>query len=129
MDSSLKRRTFALLDVVVIAIALGFFTLIPGAAHDGGVPDRLVVTVGGGRPPEIHPLSPDRKIEIEGHQGKTVLQADGGALRVVSSPCPNKICMRMGDVTLSGQVLVCVPNRVSVRLAGGGEKGLDAIVR
>lgn len=125
----MKRRTFARADIVVIICTFALFALMPGAALDEGAPDRLIATVGDGRPSQVLPLAPDRKIELKGPLGKTVLQTLDGVLRVLSSPCPNKICIRMGDASQSGQVLVCVPNRVSVRLAGGDGEGLDAVAR
>jgi hypothetical protein len=125
----LKRRTFAAIDAAVIVVAFSLFFLIPGAALDEGAPDRLVVTLGDGASPTVYPLQPDRVIKLEGRFGNTVAKIEDGTVRVSSSPCPNKICVRLGKASRSGQVLVCMPNRVSIRLATGGEGDLDAIVR
>lgn len=50
-----------------------------------------------------------------------------GSVRVTQSSCPDGLCMRMGAITRAGESIVCLPNRVSVVLAGG-EEALDAVV-
>ena len=49
-----------------------------------------------------------------------------GKVRVVSSTCPDKVCVKTGDISEAGEVIVCVPNRVSIKLAG--KKEFDAVV-
>lgn len=57
--------------------------------------------------------------------GCTVKLSDG-KVRVVSSTCPDKVCVNTGDISEAGEVIVCVPNRVSIKLAG--KKEFDAVV-
>lgn len=49
----------------------------------------------------------------------------GDEVRVVSSTCPDKVCVHTGKISEAGEIIVCVPNRVSVKLAG--EEAFDAI--
>ena len=35
--------------------------------------------------------------------------------------CPDKICVERGRVSKSGEEIICMPNRVIVRLEGGGK--------
>ena len=57
--------------------------------------------------------------------GCTVRVSDGKA-RVISSTCPDKICISTGEISKSGEIIVCVPNRVSVKMSGREE--FDAVV-
>lgn len=47
--------------------------------------------------------------------------ADGG-VRVKSSDCPDKICVKTGLVSHEGMSAVCMPNRVIVTVEGTDEK-------
>jgi hypothetical protein len=51
---------------------------------------------------------------------------------VVSSACPDLVCVHSGYIRSVGQSIVCVPNEIAIRLiSGGGEEGdaLDGILK
>ena len=64
------------------------------------------------------PLTEDRELELTGPLGVTLLEVADRSVRVVSSPCRDKTCMRMGHIEHAGELLACVPNRIVVRIAG-----------
>jgi hypothetical protein len=74
-------------------------------------------------------LNHDRVITVKGPLGETKVQIDGGKVRILSSPCPNHYCVRMGDISAGGATLLCVPNQVVVRVGGNESQRLDAISR
>lgn len=45
--------------------------------------------------------------------------------RVIHSTCPDHLCEEMGKISSHGQVILCVPNRISVEIRG---EGVDALV-
>ncbi len=61
-------------------------------------------------------LDEDRRIELPGAIGITVLEIKDHKAHVLSSPCPNKICIRMGDIHQDGDVLACVPNELVIQI-------------
>lgn len=66
----------------------------------------------------------DRMIDLDGHN---VIVLTGKTARVASADCHDQVCVRTGTLTHAGQVAVCLPNRVILRLVG--ETGeIDAIV-
>lgn len=80
----------------------------------------------------VAPLNQDRLVELSGPLGITRLQISSGAARVLSSPCAQKICIGMGQVRHSGDLLACVPNRLVIRIEGeaaGSEAGYDLLSR
>ena len=60
------------------------------------------------------PLDADveRTIAVQGPLGVTRIEIRGGSARVISSPCPDKICVRMGWLSRVGEYAACLPNRV-----------------
>lgn len=80
----------------------------------------------------VVPLGTPRRVEVRGPLGVTVIGVDERSARVISSPCPNQLCVRAGRATRAGQLLACVPNRVAVRLVPRGrteEEAVDAVAR
>ncbi len=57
--------------------------------------------------------------------GDMVIEVRQGRVRVSSSPCPHKLCVSVGWVHQAGGLIVCVPNRVLVRVEGQEE--VDAV--
>jgi hypothetical protein len=70
-------------------------------------------------------LSVDTQRTVHGPLGETTIQVRRGQVRVTDSPCPHKICVRTGWIDRAGRMIVCVPNRVVVRIEGEGE--VDAV--
>ena len=59
--------------------------------------------------------------EVEGALGITTFEVKGGKIRILDSPCPNKICIHQGW----DSPLVCLPNNVIIFLESEGNT--DAI--
>lgn len=72
-------------------------------------------------------LREDRLVSVPGPLGNITLRIRDGRARITDSPCPNKICIGMGSVGKEGGLLVCVPNKVVVRVGSGTAEGLDAV--
>jgi len=110
-----KRMTR--LDRVVVLILLlatvASFMLI-GRAPRG---DRVVVEQRG-RVVFSAPLDIDRVVALTGPLGETVLEIRDRQARILSSPCPRKVCIGMGRIARQGQFLACVPNELLVRIEG-----------
>jgi hypothetical protein len=64
------------------------------------------------------PLSQDRSVELQGPLGVTRLEIMNGKARIVSSPCPYKVCIGMGEIHREGEIVACVPNRLLVQVTG-----------
>lgn len=64
------------------------------------------------------PLDQDRRIVLPGPLGKTVVEIKDGHACVVDSPCPQKVCIGMGQIARSGEIVACVPNRLVLTVRG-----------
>lgn len=74
-----------------------------------------------------YPLDIDRKLTINGKQGLSKLEVQDGRVRFAASPCRNKICVHGGWLSHGGDAVACLPNRVSVVLAGDAGGSVDAM--
>ncbi len=74
---------------------------------------------------ELSQLTGPEETEIQGENGiwlELAFYPDGAA--VLSSQCPDKICVGHGKLTKAGETAVCLPARVSLRLEGPGADGV-----
>ena len=80
------------------------------------------------------PWQMDTVLVVQGKLGEVKIVQNGGEIWFEQAPCKLKICERMGHIHRSGEMVVCAPNKVMVRVErkGGGSElkgGLDAISR
>ncbi len=96
-----------------------------------GMGARVVVT-SGGKTIFVADLDREQRVALQGPLGITVLQIVDGAAKVISSPCPQKICIGLGEARRAGDLLACVPNRIVGRIEGTAddrERGYDLLSR
>jgi hypothetical protein len=110
----------AALSAVVIALAL------PQAA--GGRPARAEVQIAG-QATTVLDLGRAGVTEIRGPLGATRVEVAGGRVRVLSSPCPRQDCRDGGWIGAPGEILVCLPNAIVIRIPGRASGALDAVSR
>jgi len=71
---------------------------------------------------------PILRFNVEGFLGDTLLEVQKDKIRILDSSCPDKDCVRQGWISRPGQVLVCLPNRVVVKIQSDDtEDELDGI--
>ena len=80
----------------------------------------------GDAPLRTEALAPDRKLRVRGALGDSLLEVRDERVRFLDSPCSGKHCVHAGWAQQTGQSVACLPNRVSVQLAGTGRR-FDAI--
>ncbi len=115
-------------DIIVIGLllvlsALIFLSSLPSRNREV---EEAVVSINGqeyGR----YPLDTDREITVEQNGHTNVIEIKNGAVRVVSADCPDKTCVSQSWITQGGEVIVCLPARLTVTLEGAKTQ-MDSVV-
>ncbi|MDR1439249.1 MAG: NusG domain II-containing protein [Clostridiales bacterium] len=117
----MKRGDLILIAAVAAAAIL--LALLFGMGGRGA--DRVVIMVDGAEYRSA-PLSQNQRIEIDIGGKLNVVAIEDGAAYMHSANCPDKLCVRQGRIRAGSQSIVCLPNRVVVKLVkepGAGESG------
>uniref|UniRef100_A0A7C3YTL5 NusG domain II-containing protein n=1 Tax=candidate division WOR-3 bacterium TaxID=2052148 RepID=A0A7C3YTL5_UNCW3 len=72
----------------------------------------------------IYNLNDNRTFEVEGRLGNSIIEIKEGKVRMKYSPCPDKLCMKTGYIKNRGESIICVPNRVVIRIRGDDIDGI-----
>ena len=115
------RRADIILTAILLVLSGALFFVRPSYGEASYVE---VTSAGNGR--ETYPLAVDRIIEVEGTGNR--IEIKDGSVRMTDTDCPDELCIRTGSISKSGQTIVCLPNRVTVRIVGE-ESGYDTIAR
>lgn len=105
------------LDWVILAASAALVTGISAVAY-GGTSTESSVFISGPHGEWIYPLDKELRFEVEGPLGATVVEISGGKTHIEASPCPNQTCVASGSISLPGQWIACLPNKVFVRVEG-----------
>ena len=103
--------------VSIGVLALSFFVAV-GFRTGGNEPTHVVARIGGEVVAEWA-LADEGSRTLGGRRGPVDVEVRGGAVRVVRSGCPQKICVGMGPIRRSGELIACVPNALTLELVGG----------
>ena len=71
-------------------------------------------------------LQEDQVVFVEGKYHNTIT-IQNGRVAVTESNCPGRDCVHSGWSDDAGRVIVCLPNRVEIRIVGSAE--VDFVVR
>ncbi len=106
-----------------IAILLGTLVTMWLAVvlWQGGAADRAIIRSGGKIFREV-PLSRDQVIEVPGPLGVSVVAIRKRQARIAADPSPRQYCVREGWLKEAGEVAVCLPNQISLELAGSAKR-------
>ncbi len=77
-------------------------------------------------------LQKDQTIEIRNRYGTNALSIRNSAVSMTESDCRNQICVQTGSINEPGQMIVCLPHRLSAEITGSSASAApsyDAISR
>lgn len=111
-----KVRLIIILSAILAVAIIGSLVYSAGLFREGPV---MLIIQAKGQDVISKPFDeiPDGTIPVEGVLGTTTVEIKQGKVHVLSSPCENHICMNTGWISNPGQIIVCLPNEVVIRLA------------
>ena len=75
---------------------------------------------------ERHSLAVDGTFSLNG--GTNILVIQDGQAWLSEADCPDLLCVKQGKIHYTGQVITCLPNRLTVTVEGGESNGVDLVV-
>jgi len=110
----MKRRDWILIGGILLAALVMFAAMRLGTKPGGSV----VVRVNGEITDEFS-LSDEGTYSLNG--GTNILHIEGGEAWLLEADCPDHLCVRQGKVRRTGEVITCLPNKLTVTVSGGSD--------
>lgn len=76
--------------------------------------ETLVLTI------DLNNLIEEEQFIVQGDLDEVIIIANKKGVRISSAGCKDEICINQGTIYMSSQSLVCLPNRIYIRLVGNG---------
>jgi hypothetical protein len=119
-NKTIRNDLFLIAALLLIAGVL--YLALNLGRQEGGV---AVVRVDGVET-ERHSLAVSGTFPLNG--GSNILVIEDGAAWLSDANCPDHICVKQGKIHYTGQVITCLPNRLTVTVEGGESDGVDLVV-
>jgi hypothetical protein len=113
--------------LVVVIVILAIISLV--AVNRLKQPGQIVIIEVAGRMVHQLNLNEAREISVAGPIGTTRVKIDHHAVQVISSDCPEKLCIKTGKIRHAGEIIVCVPNKVVVKITEKRKTQFDVITQ
>lgn len=115
-------------DIILILVLITASVLLFVLKDNGKDGKLLKVSVNGSEICTLN-LDEDTEYEIQGFISKNILIIENGKARMKEAGCPDKLCVKQGDISKAGESIICLPNRIIVSVEGGEESGIDATAK
>ena len=123
----MKNLRFRKWDLIAIAATVLLGVVVFMAFLPQNSPETAVVQVyQDGKLIHEAPIDKDTSYTVEGEYQNTVM-IENGKVFIEESDCPGKDCVHSGSIEKPGRSIVCLPNRVEIRIAG--QSDIDAVAR
>ena len=123
-----KKQLADLIVILALLLAAGvLFLVLRVGREEGGV---AVVRVDG-RETERHSLALSGEFPLrsdEAGENENILVIENGEAYLRDANCPDKLCVRQGRIRYNGQVITCLPHRLTVTIEGGEDNGVDFVL-
>ena len=148
MKQYIRKADIVLLIILVVAgLAV---SAVLGMSRSAAGSDAKVIIESGGSLYASYPLSEDRTVIVPAPQEKVsaahipddrspaadqfthynVVTIRGGKVSVSEASCKNQVCVNHAEISLTGESIVCLPNRLVVRIEGSSDEkggGYDSV--
>lgn len=115
----MKKRDIILI-ASILAVAIALFLIVELTKEEGA---GVVVKVDGVEIAE-YSLSKNGTYPLNG--GTNILVIEDGRAYLSDANCPDKLCVHQGKISRTGEVITCLPNKLTVTVFGA-EESVDLI--
>lgn len=108
----LKRKDFILIFVVLIVIVftftINYFVNTKSVENiEIYVDNKLYKT---------YSIDDEEKFKIENEEGYNIIKIHDRGVEIIEASCPDKVCVHSGFVTKPSESIVCLPNKVHIKI-------------
>lgn len=110
----MKNSSWIIIFSVVIAICCGVWLMISNFSY----PVKIVGIYQDGKLVEkinLDTVTEQREIVLTGDNGNNTILVTKGHIKMKSADCPDKICVKHGELTKDTTPIVCLPNRIVIK--------------
>lgn len=71
------------------------------------------------------PVDSTKTIPIETKHGLNVIEINAFEVNIIEADCPDQLCVYQKIISKPGQILVCLPNHLTIEIVGDQAENID----
>lgn len=75
------------------------------------------------------PLQEEKQYTVKGANGDVTIETKNGKIRVVEENSPHHLCSTQGFIANTYETIICLPNKITIRIDSNGDHDIDATVK
>jgi hypothetical protein len=112
--------------LIVFAVAAAAFALVQHARSTASAPGGYAEVYVKNELVETIDLRTNGRFAVKNEEGYNLLEVEDGGIRMAEADCLSQTCVHAGAKSMGGEIIVCLPNRVVVKIVGAPE-GVDTV--
>lgn len=109
----MKKHYGKIMIFIVILICLIWIAVSKIGSHKGKYAE---ISICGEKIYELD-INKSQTMKINGDNGIILeIECGNGTVKVISSECPDKICVKKGEISMSNENIVCLPAKVIITI-------------
>jgi hypothetical protein len=116
----MKKKDFILIGII-ITVALVLFLCVNLTQKEGAC---AVIKIDGN---EVATYRLDKNATYTLNGGTNILTIEDGFAYLSDANCPDHLCVKQGKISKTGQVITCLPNKLTVTVYGAEKLDVDLI--
>ncbi len=121
----MKKKDF-LIAVIVLLVA-GILALVLHFA--GGDPVGSIQIKVDGKVIGTYSLAEEQRIPVDTDDGHNTVVIENGKAHMEEADCPDHYCEQQGEISKSGETIVCLPHKLVVQTVTGESTDVDVIAK
>ena len=130
--NKIKKADILVVFLILITSFFIYFFTNDFPKGDENSSKKVVITVDGKIFKEISlTKNTDLDVKVDSEYGHNVIHIENGTVEMHESNCKDKICMKMGKISLTNDSIICLPNRLMVKIVDDepSDESLDLIIK
>lgn len=117
-------------DILIAAVVLVMAGILALVFHfAGGDPGGKVQVKVDGKVVGTYALVEEQRVPFDTKYGHNTLVIEGGKAHIEDADCPDHYCEQQGEVSKTGETLVCLPHKLVAEVVAGEAADVDVVAK